>query len=196
MSCHVHSSIMSPTTDFLISRVWLHYQSFLHCTVGWVVLHGHNNAGFRRRNTYSRKMSQRCSTSWTAMQNRYALKYSVCLPVDAFPFLTFHAISEEATTTDPTTRTMTTTTPTIAPDTCVEGSPPTFAGGNWDDRSTLLLSVVDDSPAAGRQEDASLLYETCVASATNVTATEILGESGAADVIDGTELLVIFGTFT
>ena len=60
----------------------------------------------------------------------------------------------------------------------------------------LLLSVVDDSPAAGRREDATLLNETCVASATDVAATEILGESGAADVVDGTELLVTSGTFT
>lgn len=47
--------------------------------------------------------------------------------MDASPLLTFHAINEAATTTDPTTRTTTaaTTIPMIATDTCVEGPTPT-----------------------------------------------------------------------
>ena len=58
-----------------------------------------------------------------------------CIPVVTFVLLTFHAISEAATTTDPTTRTTTaaTTAPMIAPDTCVEGTTSTVAGGNLDD---------------------------------------------------------------
>ena len=66
-----------------------------------------------------------------------------CIPVVTFVLLTFHAISEAATTTDPTTRTTTaaTTAPMIAPDTCVEGTPTTIAGGSLDDGYILPATV-------------------------------------------------------
>ena len=85
--------------------------------------------------------------------------------MDAFVLLTFHAISEAATTTDPPTRTTTaaTTAPMIAPDKCVEGPSPTVAGGNLDDGYILP-----------------------------VTFTGVPEESGPACVM--TKLLVISGT--
>ena len=104
------------------------------------------------------------------------LMYSVCIPVDTFPLLIFHAMSEAATMTAPTITKMTTVTitaPMIASDTCVEGPPPTVAGVKWDDGSSLLLSVVDDSPAAGRPEDATLLDEMLLSSVTGVAATYV-----------------------
>ena len=73
------------------------------------------------------------------------MHYSI--PLAAFVLLTLHAISEAATTTEPTTRTTTpaTTAPMIAPDTCVEGPPPTVAGENLDDG--YILPEVDESTA-------------------------------------------------
>ena len=66
-----------------------------------------------------------------------------CIPVDAFVLLTFHAISEAATTTDLPTRTTTpaTTALMIATDTCVEGTPTTIAGGSLDDGYILPATV-------------------------------------------------------
>ena len=67
--------------------------------------------------------------------------------MDAFVLLTFHVISEAATTTEPTTRTTAaaTTAPMIASDSCVEGTSPTVAGGNLDDG--YILPEVDESTA-------------------------------------------------
>ena len=64
--------------------------------------------------------------------------------MDAFVLLTFHALSEAATTIDPTTRTITaaTTVPMIAPDTCAEGPPPTVAGGGNVDVGCILPATV------------------------------------------------------
>ena len=66
--------------------------------------------------------------------------------MDAFVLLTFHAISEAATTTEPTTRTTTaaTTAPMIATDTCVEGPPPTVAGGNVDDVPATVTYILSE----------------------------------------------------
>lgn len=72
--------------------------------------------------------------------------------MDVFPLLIFNAISEAATVTDPTTRTVTTantTTPSITPDTCVGGPLSSVAEGDRNDASTLLLSGVDDFPTIG-----------------------------------------------
>ena len=63
--------------------------------------------------------------------------------MDVFVLLTFHAISEAAVTTEPTTSTTTpaTTAPMIATDTCVEGPPPTVAGEDLDNGCILPASV-------------------------------------------------------
>ena len=130
---------------------------------------------------------------------------SLCLPVKSFfpLLLNLRAISKAATMTDPTARTITTatTTPTTAPGPLPEGLSLPFAGESWDDVAVLLLSRMDDISAIGswfeedaRWDDATLLGETLVATVVGIAAKEVIGEGGAANVIDRMELLVTSGT--
>ena len=140
---------------------------------------------------------------------------SLYLPVNPFfpLLLTFHAISKAAKMTDPTTRTITTatTTPITVPgplpddvavmvlsrmdDISVIGS------GSWDDVAVMLLSWMDDISAIdscfeddARWVDAALLGETLAATVVGIAAEEVIGEGGAANVIDRMELLMTSGT--
>ena len=130
---------------------------------------------------------------------------SLYLPVNLFfpLLLKFHAISKAATMTDPTTRTITTATtaPITVPGPLPEGTSPPFAGGSWDDVIVMPLSWMDDISAIGswfegdaRWDDAALLGETLVATVIGISAEEVIGEGGAANVIDRMELLVTSGT--
>ena len=130
---------------------------------------------------------------------------SLCLPVNPVfrLLLNLHAISKAATMTDPTTRTITTatTTPITVPGPLPEGTSPPFAGGSWDDMAVKLLSRTDDISAIGswfdrdgRRDDATLLGETLVATVIGIAAKEVIGEGGAANVIDRMELLMTSGT--
>ena len=101
-------------------------------------------------------------------------------------------------TTNRTTTTATTTAPIVAPDTCVEGAPPTITEGNW--AGPILLLSALESPAteswfdgAARWDGATLLGEILVDSV-DVAETEVLGGSGVTGVIEGTKLLVTSGT--
>ena len=105
---------------------------------------------------------------------------SLYLPVKSFLplLLNLHAISKAATMTDPTTRTVTTatTTPITVPGPLPEGPSLPFAGGSWDDMRF--------------EEDARWDVATVI----GIAAKEVIGESGAATVIDRMELLVTSGT--
>ena len=111
--------------------------------------------------------------------------------------------------TDTTMRmtTTATTAPMIAQDPLPEGVPPPVLGGSWVDgpilllpptATELLLSGLDDSTAIGSlsEEDekwdiAAVLCEILVATVIDeleIAATEVLGESGADNVIDDTEV--------
>ena len=125
----------------------------------------------------------------------------VCLPVNVFfpLLLTFHAISEAATTTAPTTSTTTTATtaPMIALGPLPDGPPCPVAGGSWDDVVALLPSGMDDCPATeedARIDDAKPPGETSGVAVIAIAATEVIGEGEAADIRDEMELLMTSGT--
>ncbi len=126
---------------------------------------------------------------------------SLCLPANLFfsLLLTLHTISKAAAMTDPTTRTITTATtaPITVPDPLPKGPSPPFAGRTWDDVAVILLSRMDDVSAIGswfeedaRLDDAALLGETLVTTVIGIAAKVVIGEGGAANVIDRMELLV------
>ena len=110
---------------------------------------------------------------------------SLYLPVKSFfpLLLNLHAISKAATMTDPTTRTITTATtaPITAPGPLPEGLSLPFAGESWDDMRF-------------EEDDVALLCETFFTTVIGIAAEEVIGEGGAATVIDGMELLVTSGT--
>ena len=101
--------------------------------------------------------------------------------------------------TDPTTRTITTATtaPITVPDPLPKGPSSPFAGRTWDDVAVMLLSRMDDISVIGswfeedaRRDDAALLGETLVTTVIGIAAKVVIGEGGAANVIDRMELLV------
>ena len=121
------------------------------------------------------------------------------------------------------TITMATTAPITVPGPFPRGTSPPFAGGSWDDMAVLLLSRMDDISAIdsgswddvavmllprtddisaigswleedARWDNGALLGETLVATVIGIAAAEVIGEGGAANVIDRMELLVTSGT--